>query len=206
MTCFIRSGAWITAGGACENLAGPGGSNKSYTAEEMARWEAHPDEYLEYRKLVEDTLNARFPMYLKDTAMQKAVRPFAANTMAEKLAKKPELIPLLTPDFALGCRRLTPGNGFLESLCEDNVRVVSNGIERITEKGVVTKDGEEHEVEALVCATGFDVSLLPRFPFIGRKGADLKKKWSDGPVEGYMSLMVEDYPNYFSESRLQLPS
>lgn len=29
----------------------------------------------------------------------------------------------VVPAFGVGCRRLTPGPGFLESLCEDNVSV-----------------------------------------------------------------------------------
>lgn len=27
----------------------------------------------------------------------------------------------VVPDFAVGCRRVTPGLGYLEALCEDNV-------------------------------------------------------------------------------------
>lgn len=142
-------------------------------------------------------------MYLKDSPEQQAAVKLSKEGMAAKLAKKPELVNLLTPKFAVGCRRLTPGNGFLESLCEDNVTVVSSPIQRITEKGILTKDGEV-EVDALICATGFDVSLLPRFPFIGKNGADLKERWSNGPVEGYMSLMVDGYPNYFSEQFIPL--
>lgn len=136
--------------------------------------------------------------FLKDSELQKLVVKMGVESMTEKLAAKPELAQVLIPKFGLGCRRITPGNGFLESLCEKNVTVETNGIERITKEGVVTKDGRQVQVDAIVCATGFDVSLLPRFPFIGRNGADLKQRWTDGPVEGYMSLMVPDYPNYFT--------
>lgn len=34
MTCFIRSGAWITPVGVAPQYAGPGGTNKEYTEEE----------------------------------------------------------------------------------------------------------------------------------------------------------------------------
>lgn len=54
--------------------------------------------------------------YLKDTPQQEEAKEFAKGKMAEKLDRKPELVELLTPKFAVGCRRLTPGNGFLESL------------------------------------------------------------------------------------------
>ncbi|BEJ11415.1 hypothetical protein CspHIS471_0108370 [Cutaneotrichosporon sp. HIS471] len=197
MTCFIRSGAWITPVGAAPQYAGPGGSNKAYTEEEKKRWAENPDEFLAYRKDIEDALNSRFRMYLKDTKEQEAAVKVARAHMAARLVKKPELVELLTPKFSLGCRRLTPGNGFLESLCEDHVSVISNPIERITENGLITKDGKVHEVDAIVCATGFDVSLLPRFPFTGKNGADLKERWNNSPVEGYMSLMVDEFPNYF---------
>lgn len=121
-----------------------------------------------------------------------------AAEMRAKLASKPEIADLLVPTFAVGCRRPTPGNGFLEALVADNVDVVSSPIVRVTERGIETKDGV-HEVDAIVCATGFDVSLKPRFPFIGRNGADLAKRWSEGPAEAYMGVMIDDHPNYFSK-------
>ena len=49
---------------------------------------------------------------------------------------------------------------------------------------------------AVVCATGFDVSHCPRFPMIGRNGANLADKWTDEP-ESYMSVAAADMPNYF---------
>lgn len=130
---------------------------------------------------------------------QKAARAACTAEMATKLASKPELRELLIPDFAVGCRRPTPGNGFLEALVSDNVDVVSTRIERVTPNGIMTADGVEHVVDAIVCATGFDVSLKPRFPFVGRNGADLAERWSKGPAESYMSIMVDNHPNYFSE-------
>jgi hypothetical protein len=61
------------------------------------------------------------------------------KSMLEKLAKKPwiaehrkktlsvhgvfthGIIILVIPEFGVACRRLTPGPGYLEALCEDNV-------------------------------------------------------------------------------------
>ncbi|KAK9452462.1 steroid monooxygenase [Dipodascopsis uninucleata] len=116
--------------------------------------------------------------------------------MKRKLAKKPELAEKLIPKYAFGCRRLTPGNGYLESLCMDNVTPEFTPIREITEKGIVTADGVLHEVDAIVCATGFDVSFKPRFPVIGRKNLDLGERWKDFP-DCYMSMSVSGFPNYF---------
>lgn len=41
--------------------------------------------------------------------------------MTKKSLKKPEVAEALMPDFPVGCKRLTPGPGYIEALCEDNV-------------------------------------------------------------------------------------
>lgn len=50
----------------------------------------------------------------------------------------------------VGCRRLTPGIGYLAPFCEDNVNVIRDDIMRVCERGVITSDGVEHEVDVLI--------------------------------------------------------
>jgi len=122
--------------------------------------------------------------------------------MRKKLAKKPAIADVMVPkDYAVGCRRPTPGNGYLEALCEDNVEVVSGSILEITANGIRTADGVEHEVDVIVCATGFDVSWRPAYPTVGRGGKSLSKEWEHIPST-YLSVSVPDFPNYLSESIL----
>ncbi len=52
--------------------------------------------------------------------------------MKEKLKSKPEVFDMLKPEFSPGCRRLTPGPGFLEALVEENVEFTNSGIVRAT--------------------------------------------------------------------------
>lgn len=78
------------------------------------------------------------------------------TSMATKLAKKPHIFEALKPSYPPGCRRLTPGPGYLEALVEDNVDFISSGIEQVTETGIKDKDGNQFEVDAIICATGFD--------------------------------------------------
>lgn len=119
--------------------------------------------------------------------------------MRNKLVSKPEISDVLIPkDFAVGCRRPTPGNGYLEALCKDNVEVVSASITKITATGIETADGVNHEVDIIICATGFDVSCRPAYPTIGRHGKDLAKEWEHIPST-YLSITVPDFPNYLSE-------
>ena len=63
----------------------------------------------------------------------------------------------------LGCRRLTPGDGYLEALTEDNVEPVFDNIAEITEKGLKTVAGNFYEVDVIICATGFGSYILEIF-------------------------------------------
>jgi hypothetical protein len=121
--------------------------------------------------------------------------------MHDKLRTRPDLINLLIPSFAPGCRRLTPGKGFLESLLEPNVEVISAPIERITRSGVDVAAAQSQstspsiDVDVLVCATGYNVSSPPPFPVLGRNGQPLTARWS-ARAESYLSLAVDGFPNF----------
>jgi hypothetical protein len=116
--------------------------------------------------------------------------------MQTKLAKKPEIYKALLPTWLPGCRRLTPGPGYLEALVEDNVDFITGSIIKVTETGIVTADGKERKVDAIVCATGFDTSHTPRYTTIGRNGMTLAKHWEKYP-SAYMSLATPNFPNLF---------
>jgi cation diffusion facilitator CzcD-associated flavoprotein CzcO len=120
--------------------------------------------------------------------------------MRKRLAAKPHLSRQLIPNFAFGCRRPTPGNGYLEALASDNVEAIFTPIAMITSSGIQTTDNVEHKLDAIVCATGFDVSFKPRFPLYGRGGENLQDRWTRETPKSYMSLMIAGFPNYFSLS------
>ncbi len=62
--------------------------------------------------------------------------------MRRKLKGKPEVADFIIPEnFAVGCRRPTPGDGFLEALIEPNVTIHTNQMQRVTEKGFIAHDG-----------------------------------------------------------------
>lgn len=92
---------------------------------------------------------------------------------------------------------VTPGVGYLEALCEDNVDVVTTGIERIVPEGIQTKDGKVHPCDVLICATGFDVSTRPHFDVVGRDGYIFTDDFAKAP-KGYMTVTMSNMPNYFS--------
>ena len=128
--------------------------------------------------------------------MSEGARVAFTKLMRDRLAKKPELAEQLLPAFSVGCRRLTPGPGYLEALTEDNVDFVSTPIKRITSTGIELTDGRRIELDVIVCATGFDVAAAPPFPVVGLDDQTLQSRFSPYP-EAYLSLAVDSFPNFF---------
>lgn len=118
-----------------------------------------------------------------------------ANRMKEFIPDE-KIYRQLLPDFALGCRRLTPGNPFMRAVQKSNVTLHRDAVAKVSGNKVIAYNGEEAEVDTIICATGFDVSYVPAFPMRGRNGVLLSDKWSKIP-EGYMGLACPDMPNYY---------
>jgi cation diffusion facilitator CzcD-associated flavoprotein CzcO len=75
--------------------------------------------------------------------------------------------------------------------------LVTEKIQRIEPEGVRTVDGELHELDVLVLATGFHVdSFMRPMTVIGRGGAELDDAWHDRPI-AYLSITIPDFPNLF---------
>jgi len=113
------------------------------------------------------------------------------------VVKDPELCAKLTPSYDMGCKRITPSDTYLQAFNKENVHLTTDKIEEITETGIRTVDGKNHEVDAIIYATGFDIlgSANP-FKTIGRNGADVVKSFGDTPMALY-GITHYDVPNAF---------
>jgi cation diffusion facilitator CzcD-associated flavoprotein CzcO len=115
--------------------------------------------------------------------------------MAERLGHDEQLMGKLIPKWSVGCRRLTPGDGYLEALRKKNVSPCFDRIVKVTETGIETEKGHE-DFDMIICATGFDVSFHPFWKLVGRDGRTLEKEWADHP-EAYFGICAPGMPNYF---------
>ena len=114
-----------------------------------------------------------------------------------KCIKDPVLRAKVTPDYTIGCKRILISNDYYPALARDNVDVITDGIAEIRANAVVTADGEEHAVDAIIYGTGFHATdPLPRGVVFGRGGQDLLDAWTDG-VEAYKGCAVSGFPNLF---------
>jgi cation diffusion facilitator CzcD-associated flavoprotein CzcO len=111
--------------------------------------------------------------------------------------KDPWLRRQLTPDFSAGCKRLLMTADYYPALQADNCKLVTWPIARLSPKGIRTVEGIEHQFDAIVFATGFEVSKAGTpFPVIGIDGRELAAEWSRGAY-AYRSVAVSGYPNLY---------
>ncbi|MFC5217824.1 flavin-containing monooxygenase [Streptomyces coerulescens] len=109
----------------------------------------------------------------------------------------PELRARLTPDFAVGCKRVVLSSDWYPTLARDHVDVVTEPIARITEKGIETADGVHREVDTIVYATGFRTTeFLAPMTVTGRGGRSLHEVWRGG-ARAYLGIHVPGFPNLF---------
>ncbi|CAK1365721.1 putative sterigmatocystin biosynthesis monooxygenase stcW [Cercospora beticola] len=188
---YIRSPVWFA------ELAGHGGENTDYEESVRQNLRTNPADLLSTAKEIEGGLNqgAGIKALMPNSAEAKAAKAHVASRMREFIQDE-KLYDLLTPSFPLGCRRLTPGNPFMRAVQKPNVTVHRSAVAEVRGNTVIDTLGSEVEVDTLICATGFDTSYVPKYSLKGRNGLLLSKKWAEVP-EGYMGMMVPDFPNYF---------
>ena len=127
----------------------------------------------------------------------------------QSIVNDPATAELLSPKgYPLGAKRPPLGHSYYEAFNRDNVTLVdvsTNPIERITPTGVRTGT-DDHELDVLIFATGFDGSTgaLMAMDIRGRNGESLQEKWVDGP-RTYLGLAVDGFPNMFMVSGPQSP-
>jgi 4-hydroxyacetophenone monooxygenase len=113
-------------------------------------------------------------------------------------ADRPDLTDHVVPTYPVGAKRMLRDNGiWAETLKSPNVKLVTQAIQGFVEDGVATTDGQVHQSDVVICATGFDVSnYLGTFEVIGRNGTSLREKWGD-EARAHLGIAVPDFPNFF---------
>lgn len=74
-----------------------------------------------------------------------------------KRAGRPDLIPILTPSFPPGCKRIAKSENYLEALAKPNVTVVPRAVKDAQNDILIDTEGNTQQVDILVLATGFNV-------------------------------------------------
>lgn len=126
------------------------------------------------------------------------VRAVLTDYIRSKVDGDPDLLARLTPEHAPLVRRLVVDSGFYDTIMRDNVELVSDAIERITPRGILTKDGKERPFDLIALGTGFETAeyFWPT-DYRGRDGARLDGMWAKDGARSYLGITMPDFPNFF---------
>ncbi|MDT5117497.1 MAG: hypothetical protein QOE30_3236 [Mycobacterium sp.] len=126
-----------------------------------------------------------------------AARTQVATSFLERTVADARLRRALTPEYPFRCKRVLLGEDYYRALQQDNVALVTDPIDRITETSVVTAAGDALDVDAIVLATGFETSrYLSGIAVVGCGGQRLHERWGDDP-SAYLGVAVGGFPNFF---------
>lgn len=123
----------------------------------------------------------------------------ALTAWIESQVSDPDLLTQVLPTYPPFGKRILQDNGtYLSALQKDSVEVVTEGITAVDARGLTTADGVHHEVDAIICATGFhaDRFLFPMH-ITGRGGVSLNEQWSGTNGRAYLGITVPNFPNLF---------
>ena len=132
-----------------------------------------------------------------DHRIMRAPERLARKLLAAQV-RDPELREKLTPDYTIGCKRILISSDFYPALGRPNAEVVTSPIAEVRGRSVVTADGVERPTDAIVMATGFQVTPPPIAEVIrGRDGRALLDVWRERGMQAHKGTTVAGFPNLF---------
>lgn len=103
----------------------------------------------------------------------------------------------LTPSYEIGCKRILLSDDYYPALQAENAQLITAPIERVSERGILTRDNVMHELDAIVLSTGFHVTDAPYASLVrGRDGRSLAEAWQGSP-KVHLGSTVSGFPNLF---------
>lgn len=137
------------------------------------------------------------PTELSVSAANEALRVDLTNYLTEQAGDDAELLAQIIPNYPPAAKRIICDDGtWVKTLKRDNVRLISQGVNRVDETGVWL--GDEHiEADIILLGTGFKASdFLVPMTVAGVGGKDLQETWGID-ASAYMGMTLPGYPNFF---------
>lgn len=170
--------------------------DRDYSEAEKRMFERLPETAKDLRRELFWANEQRFPQRRNIKKFIDKVTNLALGHL-EAQVPDPELRAKLTPDYAVGCKRILISNEYFPTYLQDNVTLETTGIARVDGNRVVLADGTSHELDVLIVATGFEASDLPiSYRIRGNNGLLLSEHWAGGG-QAYACSTVNGFPNLF---------
>jgi 4-hydroxyacetophenone monooxygenase len=118
--------------------------------------------------------------------------------LLQELEGRADLIEKCLPDYPPYGKRILVDNNWYSTLRRDNVHLVTSAVDRVTNTGIIDADGDKHDFDVIILATGFQAgNLLSPIDIRGVSGTPLRDVWGVDDPRAYLGITVPDYPNMF---------
>jgi len=185
LTLFQRTPAWVLPR-----------MDKSFSQRAKKLFRAVPGLQRFFRSAVYLRLEMAALGFLGNRKLMQRVEKLALGYLGRSV-EDPATREALTPHYQIGCKRILISDDYYQAFNRPNVSLVTQPIDRITEKGIVTADGTLHELDTIIYATGFRANEpLAELNIVGRGGHTLAHEWRFG-AEAFYGITVAGYPNFF---------
>ncbi len=177
-----------------------------FSEKKKQEWESNPGEYRKKQKKVESWIQRStwaIQNYKLISRFYKKYSEIAPRENLKRQVPDPELRAKLTPNYLMGCKRPAVSSNYYKTFLRDNVSLEADGIERISENGIITKKGKEIPLDIIVYSTGFKTTEkgnFPNFKVIGTRIEELNEYWDKNRYQSYQGVSVPGFPNFFLTS------
>ncbi|MCG8670900.1 MAG: NAD(P)/FAD-dependent oxidoreductase [Pseudomonadales bacterium] len=147
-----------------------------------------------YWSLETRVIGFKYSGYMLEKMAQKKAMQHIENQIQD-----PEIRRKVTPDYTIGCKRIILSDTLYPAYCRDNVELHSkeDGIQEITETGIITTEGKEVPLDLIIYSTGYDATDgVISYPVIGKTGSTIGDFWHDYP-RAYLGTTIPNFPNLF---------
>lgn len=138
-------------------------------------------------------------MGLGNTRWHALIRPLErlARAHVRRAISDPAVRAQLVPSYRIGCKRVLLSNEWYPTLEREHVGLVTDGIGRVTSRGIETTTGVTRPADVIIFGTGFHATQsIGDLAVEGRDGMDLRASWAEG-MEAHRGTTVAGFPNLF---------
>lgn len=134
---------------------------------------------------------------IEGTRVHRRRAKLSLDFLARSLGDRPALMRAVTPDYVFEGRRVVLSDSYYDMLKSDRVTLVPHSVSELTAEGVRDERGQEHPLDVVVLATGFDAAnYLGNYQIYGRHGIELHERWQGEP-QAFLGMTVPGFPNFF---------
>jgi 4-hydroxyacetophenone monooxygenase len=131
-------------------------------------------------------------------AVSERHRIFLTKYIERQLGDRKDLRDLCVPEYPPYGKRPLQDNHWFDTVKRDNVKLVGSAVDHVRSGSVVGRDGEEHDVDVLVLATGFKtLQFLATIDVRGKDGRSLHEQWGPDDARAYLGVTVAGFPNLY---------